>query len=177
MLYFDHNATSPLIPAAREAWLSAVDRFPANPSSPHRWGARAAHALDQARVTAAGFLQCAPGDVVWTGGATEAANALFHHLSARFSGIALISGIEHPCIRASARRWFGSRVEEIPVLASGVVDLNWLESRLNSGGVACVGVMAANNETGVLQPWHAACTLARNRSVPFVCDAVQWIGN
>lgn len=176
MLYFDHNATSPLIPAAREAWLSAVERFPANPSSPHRWGARAAHALDQARVTAAGFLGCSPGDLVWTAGATESANALFHHLSTRSDGIALISGIEHPCIRASARRWFGPRVEEIPVSTAGLVDLDWLEFRLNSGGVACVAVMAANNETGVLQPWQAAGSMARSRSVPFVCDAVQWLG-
>ena len=50
MLYFDHNATSPLIPAAREAWNDATERFFANPSSPHRLGARADAALTQARL-------------------------------------------------------------------------------------------------------------------------------
>lgn len=176
MLYFDHNATSPLIPAARDAWLSAVERFPANPSSPHRWGGRAAHALDQARVTAARFLQCTPGELVWTAGATESANAIFHHLSGQSTGIALISGIEHPCILASARRWFGTRIERIPVLSSGRVDMDWLESRVSSGGLACIAVMAANNETGVLQPWQAVSSLALRASVPMVCDAVQWLG-
>ena len=81
MLYFDHNATTPLLPAARDAWLEAAERFVGNPSSPHRLGQRAEAALQQARETLAGFLGCNAGDIVWTSGATESNTMVFHHLA------------------------------------------------------------------------------------------------
>jgi len=58
MTYFDHNATTPLSAAAREAWLEAAEQFPANPSSPHRLGARAEAALSEAREKLARMLGC-----------------------------------------------------------------------------------------------------------------------
>ena len=71
MIYFDHNATTPLLPEAKQAWLEATDKFIGNPSSPHRVGARADAALQAARETLAGLLGCDPLDLVWTSGATE----------------------------------------------------------------------------------------------------------
>ena len=64
MLYFDHNATHPLSPVARAAWLDATERFIGNPSSPHRLGARAETALDRAREKLAGWLGCTPSEIV-----------------------------------------------------------------------------------------------------------------
>mgnify|MGYP003318491209 CR=1 FL=1 len=58
MLYFDHNATTPLCAAAREAWLDASEQFVGNPSSPHRLGARAERALADARELLAAYLGC-----------------------------------------------------------------------------------------------------------------------
>src|SRR4051812_34706497 len=103
MLYFDHNATSPLCPAAREAWLDATERFIGNPSSPHRLGARADSALMGAREKLAGWLGCSPVEIVWTSGATESNNMVVRHFAAG-EGEAWISAIEHPCVLESVRR-------------------------------------------------------------------------
>lgn len=176
MRYFDHNATAPLHPAARAAWLETVERFPANPSSPHRAGARAEAALTEAREAAAGWLGCSPWDVVWTSGATEAANAVFHHVARTGEGEAWVSAIEHPCVLAAARRWFGPRVRLLPVTPDGVLDLDQLSSQLRGARPAVVAVMAANNEIGTLQPWPEALRLCRERGVPLACDAAQWLG-
>jgi cysteine desulfurase len=174
--YFDHNATSPLSATARAAWLEAVERFPANPSSPHRLGARADAALTEARQAAADWLGCSPFDLVWTGGATEANNAVFHHAAQTASGEVWVSAIEHPCVLAAARRWLEGRVRLIPVTPAGVVNVDWLDDALSRQRPALVALMAANNETGVLQPWREALAMCRRHGVPFACDAAQWLG-
>ena len=178
MLYFDHNASGPLSPAAREAWLDAQERFPANPSSLHRPGQRAEAALDAARASVASHLGCREAGLVWTSGATEAAGAVFGHLAQQAepgAGVWL-SAVEHPCVLESAERAFGGRVRRLPVSVGGVLDLGVLEVALAAERPAAVAVMAASNETGVLQPWEAVQALCRRAGVPFVCDATQWIG-
>lgn len=176
MRNFDQNATHPLAASARVAWLDAVERFPANPSSPHRWGARAAAALDEAREKVACWLGCSPPEVVWASGATEANNAVLHHLGRSREGRILVSAIEHPSVTGPARRWLPDRLEWIPTARSGVVDLNWIRDRLRQGEVGAVVLMAANNETGVLQPWQEARELCAAHATPLVCDAAQWLG-
>ncbi len=170
MRYFDHNATHPLSPAAREAWLEAAERFVGNPSSPHRLGDRADRALTEAREKLAAWLGCAPHDIVWTSGATEANNMALAHLASR-EGELLVSAIEHPCVMESARRYFAGRLQTMPVNSDGVVEVVREETR-----PAAVALMAANNETGVLQPWEETLAWCRERSVPMLCDAAQWIG-
>jgi cysteine desulfurase len=176
MLYFDHNATSPLSDAAREAWLDAIARYPGNPSSPHRLGARADAALSQARERLADWLGCEPAEIVWTAGATEANNTVLYHAAQSSDGEAWVSAIEHPCVMESARRHFSKRHRLIPVTPEGALDLDWLERSLKDHSPSLVAVMAANNETGVLQPWREAMSLCREKGVPFFCDAAQWIG-
>lgn len=178
--YLDHNATSPLLPQARAAWLEAVEQFPGNPSSPHRIGARADRTLEEARQRLAGWLGCQPLDVVWTSGATEACNTVLHHAAAvaeaKGPAQAWISAIEHPAVRDSAEHFFQGRLRTIPVDRRGVVELGWLERELARERPALVAIMAANNETGVLQPWREAQALCAAREVPFFCDATQRCG-
>lgn len=178
MIYFDHNATSPLAPEARAAWLEATDRFIGNPSSPHRVGARADAALTQAREKLASLLGCHSLDLVWTSGATESNNLVVHHFARALDPAAegWVSALEHPSVLEPARRHLGRRLRLIPVTPAGVVDLNWLADHLRQVRPGFVAVMAANNETGVLQPWREVLALCRQRQVPFFCDAVQWIG-
>jgi cysteine desulfurase len=176
VLYFDHNATHPLCAAAREAWLDAVERFIGNPSSPHRLGARADAALGEARQKLAGWLGCGPHEIVWTSGATEANNSALHHAAAASAGEAWISAIEHPCVIEAARRWFAGRQRQIPVTPDGVLDVEWLREELRARLPAVVVAMAANNETGVLQPWPEVLEACRAHGVPLLCDAAQWIG-
>lgn len=178
MIYLDHNASSPLLPQARDAWLEAEERFPGNPSSPHRVGARADHALDQARQRLAAMLDCPPPDIVWTAGATEACATVLHHAAATADAGAsvCVSAIEHPAILANAHHYFPGRVQVIPVDRRGVADLTWLADHVRRQRPALVALMAANNETGVLQPWREARELCAARGVPFCTDATQWCG-
>lgn len=181
MLYFDHNATAPLHPAAMHAWRDAQERFPANPSSLHRMGKRADKALEEARDCLAQHLGCASASLLWTSGATEAANAVFFHLAlaCRESAPAQevwISAVEHPCVGEAAHRYFPGRVREMPVTRAGALDLEFLGTALRGAKPCAVVLMAANNETGILQPWREAAALCRTAGVPLVCDATQWLG-
>jgi cysteine desulfurase len=177
MIYFDHNATTPLLPQARAAWLEAAERYIGNPSSPHRLGGRAEAALSAARERLAGFLGCHALDIVWTSGATESANMVLHHGARTHPGGEVwVSAVEHPCVLEAARFHFSQRTREIPVSRQGAVDLNWLGEQLAQRRPALLAVLAANNETGVLQPWREVGELCRTAGVPFFCDAAQWVG-
>ncbi len=179
MLYFDHNATTPLMPAAREAWLEATEKFIGNPSSPHRLGQRAEAALQNAREQLAACLGCDAMDIVWTSGATESNNMVFHHVARSGAGgdsEVWVSAIEHPCVQAAVDFHFGKRASRIPVTRAGVVDVDWLRAELKRKRPSLIAVMAANNETGVLQPWREVLAQAREARVPFFCDAAQWVG-
>ncbi len=178
MLYFDHNATSPLCPAAREEWLEASEWLVGNPSSPHRLGARSEKALGDARALLADFLGCGPLDIVWTSGATESNNLVLHHCAKALPGDAevWISAIEHPCLIEATRKNFVDRHRLLPVTSGGVLDLEYLEKEIARQRPGLIAVMAANNETGVLQPWREVRALCGEHGIPFFCDAAQWIG-
>lgn len=178
MLYFDHNATTPLLPEAQQAWLEASGNLIGNPSSPHRLGGRAEVALQAAREQLAGFLGCDALDLVWTSGATESAVTVLHHAARTLPADAAIwvSGIEHPCVLDTAQRLLPGRVRVMPVERTGVVSRDWFRQELGQRRPGLVALMAANNETGVLQPWREFLHLCREWEVPFFCDAAQWVG-
>jgi len=178
VLYFDHNATSPLSTVARKAWLDAHEEYQGNPSSPHRLGARAENAIANARASVAKAIGADPYCIVWTSGATEANNTVVRHFAVTHPDRqAWVSAIEHPSLLAPVRYYFpGPRHRLIPVSSTGVVEVDWLERALSRSQPAFVAVMAANNETGVLQPWKEIAALCRRFAVPYFCDAVQWIG-
>ena len=176
MIYFDHNATSPLHPAARDAWLIGCEKFSGNPSSPHRLGARAEAALEDARSSLAKCLLCDQAQIVWTSGATESINTVLHGFIDNGANEVWVSSIEHPAVLNTLKSFVPRNHRLIPVSGSGIVDLNWLRAELALRQPAFVVVMAANNETGVLQPWREILHLCQEWEVPFVCDATQWIG-
>ena len=178
MLYFDHNATTPVLPEARAAGLDACEKFIGNPSSLHRLGQRADAALNLAREQLAALLGCDAPDIVWTSGATESNNLVFHHLARGSSAKdeAWVSAVEHPCVLAAADHYFPGRARRIPVTRAGVVEAGWIRRELRKRRPVVIAVMAANNETGVLQPWREVQALAAGHEVPFFCDAAQWLG-
>ncbi len=177
MPYFDHNATTPLAPAARAAWLRAQDEAWHNPSSLHRPGARARLKLDAVRESLAVLLECDAKRLVFTSGATEGAGAVLAHWAATLPADATvaINPTEHPCALAAAGKCFAGRLHWLSVDRDGLISLDALRAALASG-VRGVVVMAANNETGVLQPWTRIAELCRSAGVPFLCDASQWLG-
>jgi cysteine desulfurase len=178
MIYFDYNATAPVMREAREAWLDVTERIGGNPSSMHQAGTRASIALADAREKLAEHLGCHPLDLIWTSGATEANNMVIHHFAKKLgpTGEVWISAIEHPCVFDSAQHYFGKRAKLIPVTHEGVIDMDWLTTELADSRPALVAVMAANNETGIIQPWREARAICHQYKVPFFTDAVQFIG-
>jgi cysteine desulfurase len=178
MLYFDHNATTPLLPEARAAWLEAAEQFVGNPSSPHRLGQRADRALQEARESLAAILGCDAAEIVWTSGATESNNMVFLHWARSLPAGAEVgvSAIEHPCVLAAGTRFFGERLRRLPVTVSGTLDLDGFRELTRRRRPGAVALMAANNETGVLQPWADVLGLCRELGIPFFCDAAQWLG-
>jgi cysteine desulfurase len=178
MIYFDYNATAPVMREAREAWLEVTEKTGGNPSSMHQAGTRASIALAEAREKLAHFLGCHASDLIWTSGATEANNMVTHHFAKTLGAQdeIWISAIEHPCVHDSAKHYFGKRAKLIPVTHDGVVDLDWITMEMADKRPGLVGIMAANNETGVIQPWREIQAICKTYEVPFFTDAVQFIG-
>ncbi|ADE54963.1 cysteine desulfurase family protein [Coraliomargarita akajimensis] len=172
--YFDHNATTPLSAAAKEAWLSACSDLWQNPSSPYRAAARVRVHLQQAREELAGLLDVRPERIAFNSGATEGNNAVFAHWSRRLPQDALVgvSPTEHPSVLEAAKYYFGERVLWLSLDATGAVDLD----AIPWGRLAALSVMAANNETGVLNPWGRIASRASELGVAYHCDASQWVG-
>lgn len=183
--YLDWNATAPLHPAARAAMVAALDAG-GNPSSPHGEGRRARGFVEEARERIAACLGTLPRNVMFTSGATEAANWVLTPSAAsgrqRTPLAALLVGAtEHPCV-LHGHRFAAEHVHEIPVDAQGRIDVAGLEVRVAAStaqhgtGSVMVALQAANNETGVLHPLaQISKALAPHRAV-LACDAVQAIG-
>ncbi len=178
MAYFDWNATTPLLSKAREAWLNASDARWGNPSTPYRLGAQAKLLLEVSRESVAGLMGVEPTQVVFTSGATESNNGFLREAARKFpQGEIWISAIEHPSVREATHRFWGEeRARQMPVLPDGLLDLDWMVARLEKDRPAMISLMAANNETGVLQPFRQVAELCRSRGIEFHCDAVQWPG-
>ncbi|MFN8104506.1 MAG: aminotransferase class V-fold PLP-dependent enzyme [Acidimicrobiia bacterium] len=147
-VYLDHAASTALRPEARAAADLVAADGPANPTGAHRDAQRMRAHLEAARESIAALWSVAPHRVVFTSGGTESDNTAIAAGATR--GRVLYSAVEHPAVLEPAVRTGG---EAIPVDALGVVDLDALVRMLTSGApVGIVSVMAANNETGVLQP-------------------------
>jgi cysteine desulfurase len=182
--YLDWNATAPLRPEARAAMVAALDAV-GNPSSVHHEGRAVRRLVEQAREQVAGLVGAEPRNVVFMSGGTEAnAMALRPALETRDHkagfGRLMISAVEHASVRAGGG-FVADRVEEIAVTADGVVDLGALECRLarlqrDGGPPPLVSLMAANNETGVIQPVEAAAALVHAAGGLLHVDAVQVVG-
>jgi cysteine desulfurase len=162
MIYFDHNATTPLCTPALEAWTKANRDHWYNASSLYKEAASTSQHLDAARERLAELLGCEASRIVFTSGATEANNALFSHYAGRRCHI---SAIEHPSVRAAAQ------AEVLSVDQNGIVDPATLPTHSD-----LVSIMAANNESGVLQPWRQQLQHCQEHSISFHTDATQWIG-
>jgi cysteine desulfurase len=166
--YLDHNATSPLRPAAFDAMVEALAAG-GNPSSVHRAGRAARARVERARRQVAALVGALPSEVVFTSGGTEANNlTLATGVPRRF----IVSAIEHESVLKAA-----SGAAIVPVDGNGVVDLGALERMLAaSDEPALVSVMFANNETGVVQPIADVVRIARTAGALVHCDAVQGAG-
>ncbi len=167
-LYLDANATEALRPEAREAVLAAFDLV-GNPASVHADGRAARKLLESARAALAARLGARPEDVVFCAGATEANAMAIHGLAG--GGAIVIGATEHDAVRAAAPAALIA-----PVDAAGRLDQAGFTALLAAHRPALACVMAANNETGVLNDIAAIAALCAAQGTRLHVDAVQAAG-
>ena len=181
MIYLDYNATTPLCDAAREAMLPYLGRYFGNPSSVHAAGREARAAIDNARDKLGALLRAKPGEIIFTGGATESCNLAVlglarssssrggHIISNKAEHHAVLHPLEH------LEQHEGFEVTWLNVSGSGMVDLDQLAASIRPD-TRLVSIMTANNETGVIQPMREISQICRDRGVFLHSDMVQAFG-
>ena len=180
-VYLDYNATTPLDPKVREVMLPFLGDFFGNPSSIHHIGRKARSFLDDCRDRVSQIWKCKPSEVVFTSGGTES-NSLGICGTARLmkpKGRHLITtAIEHHAVLHTIEYLVnkeGFEVTILPVDAYGVVSTQDLENAIRNDTIL-VSIMAANNETGAIQPVSELGAICKKHEVLFHTDAVQWFG-
>src|SRR6266446_4933589 len=181
MIYLDYNATTPLCDPAREAMLPYLGRHFGNPSSVHAAGREARAAIDNARDKLGALLRAKPGEIVFTGGATESCNlgvlGLARSSSSR-GGHIISNKAEHHAVLHPLElleQHEGFEVTWLNVSESGMVDLDQLADSIRPD-TRLVSIMTANNETGVIQPMREISQICRDRGVLLHSDMVQSFG-
>ncbi|WP_419841851.1 cysteine desulfurase family protein [Candidatus Poriferisodalis sp.] len=201
-IYLDYNASAPCDPRVTEAVTKAMTDGFGNASSVHRFGLRQAAAVDEARQHVAALVGGRPAGVIFTSGATEANNLALGGLVASdaetwgprtpslvtpeaeapgpLAPRLVISTVEHASVSRTAESLAAAgrcELERAPVTPGGFVDLEALAAMLQPvGRVLLVSIMAANSETGVLNPIAEIADLVHRAGGRFHCDATQMIG-
>jgi cysteine desulfurase len=181
MIYLDYNATTPLCDAAREAMLPYLGRHFGNPSSVHAAGRDARAAIDNSRDKLAGLLRVKPHELIFTSGGTESCNLAVlglarnrssraaHIISAKTEHHAVLNAVEH------LEKHENIEVTWLNVARDGIVDLDQLSKSIRPD-TRLVSIMAANNETGVIQPMPEISQICREHGVLLHTDMVQAFG-
>ena len=180
-VYLDHNATTPVDPKVADAmWPFLTEHF-GNAASGHRFADTPRRALAEARSQVADLVGATPGEVVFTSSGSEA-NLLALRGTVLATGRShphvITQATEHPAVLETVRaleRLHGARSTVLPVDGDGLVDPAALTSALTDNTVL-VSIMAANNETGALQPIQELAARTRAHGALFHCDAAQAAG-
>lgn len=177
-VYLDWNSTTPLAEEVVEGMAQQRDALWGNPSSVHSAGRRARHALEQTRETLAEILGFHPRDVVMTGSGTEANNLALHAAE-----VLMVSRLEHPSVTRMAEKLerSGKRVVWLDTPALGRIERQAVERALGDLEPALrrrtvVALMAANHETGVVQPIEEVARAVHAVGARLHVDAVQLLG-
>ena len=179
-IYFDHNATTPLIDEVFEAMLPYLKNEWGNPSSIHWAGRGPKKAVDEARDQVAALLNCTPLEVIFTGSGSESDNLAIKGLAyaKRKKGNHIITTkVEHPAVLNTCKYMTkeGFDVTYLDVDSDGMIDLDELKKSIKDETIL-ISIMYANNETGVIFPINEIGDIARARGVTFHTDAVQAVG-
>ena len=172
-VYLDYNATAPAQPEVIKAMAETMALGATNPSSVHAPGREARRRIEKAREEVAALVDADAEQVIFTMGGTEANNLV---LAGCGMPRILVSAVEHAAVlRVALMKSQNANV--IPVSIDGVVDLDALDQLLGADETpALVSVMAANNETGVLQPIKEVVEISRSHDAKIHTDAAQAAG-
>ncbi|MEO0311409.1 MAG: hypothetical protein RIQ89_1066 [Bacteroidota bacterium] len=180
-VYLDNAATTPIDPQVIDAMIPIMkDQF-GNPSSIHSYGRTVKAHLEQSRKTIASLLNCAPSEIFFTSGGTEANNMAIGG-AIRDLGVRHIitSAIEHHAVLHTAEfkhQYDQVRLSFVKLLPNGHIDLQDLEQLLANNEKSLVSLMHANNEVGNLLPMQAVADLCNQYNAIFHSDTVQTMGH
>jgi cysteine desulfurase len=180
-VYLDHNATTPVRPEVIAAMVPMFREDFGNPSSAHFCGGVPRTRREEARARVAALLGCCPVEIVFTSGGTESDNQAIKGaaFALREKGAHLItSKVEHHAVLHTCRwleRRLGCAVTYLDVDGTGRVDPEAVRAAITPSTIL-VSIMAANNETGSVNPVAAIGRICRERGVLFHTDAVQAVG-
>ncbi len=179
-IYLDYNASTPVAPEAFEAMRPFFTDHYGNPSSNHWAGIPARDAVEGARRQVADLLGCAPAEIVFTSGGTEANNHAIKGVffASRGKGYHIITtAVEHPAILNPCQflEKLGAQITVVPVDRFGRVDPDAIRRAITPKTVL-ITVMHANNEVGTIQPIPEISTIAREAGILFHTDAAQSVG-
>jgi cysteine desulfurase len=175
-VYFDNNATTPVLPAVMEAMRPYFFEQFGNASSIHHHGQETRAAVERARESVAKLLGCRTAEVVFTSGGTEGDNLALFGITAPGDHV-ITSTIEHHAVLNACKNLEsrGCEVSYVPVDGRGVVDPDDVRRALRPN-TKLITIMMANNETGALQPVQEIGAIAAEADVYFHTDAVQAAG-
>jgi cysteine desulfurase len=179
VIYLDHNASTPVLPRVRDAMMRALDEGFGNPSATHAFGTSARRIVERAREQVAALIGASPREIVFTSGGTEANNLAIRGMARAASGLASVtSSIEHPATLEPARcvAESGAPLRLVEPTSDGVIPASEVARSLPDRGPCLVSVIAAQNETGVLQPIGEIAEVARDRGAWVHVDAAQAVG-
>jgi cysteine desulfurase len=178
-IYFDHNATTPVAPEVLEAVSLCLGQVYGNASSIHYFGQLAKQRLEAARRQVAALIGCAPTELVFTSGGTEANNIAVLGVARGAGGAkhVIVSAIEHPAVLGPCAQLEreGVQVTRVRVGPSGIVDPADVRGALRPE-TALISIMHANNELGTIQPIGEIARIAHQAGVPLHVDGVQALG-
>ena len=179
-VYFDHSATTRVLPEVEEAILPFLTEKWGNPSSLHSFGREAKLAVEDSRQSLAKLLNCDPTEIVFTSGGTESNNLAIKGVAmykGKMKGHIITTKIEHHAVLEPCEwlKRFGFDVTFLPVSSEGLIDAGEVERAIRNDTIL-ISVMMANNEIGTIQPYKEIGSIAKDRNIPFHTDAVQAIG-
>ncbi|MFW6324090.1 MAG: cysteine desulfurase family protein, partial [Desulfovibrionales bacterium] len=177
-LYFDYNATTPVLPRIRESMLPFLGPVFGNPGSDHVFGLHAKEGVHKGRFSISSLLGCRPEEVIFTGCATESNNLAL--LGTLVSGDHVItSSVEHPAVLEPLKHFAknNGKITILPVDQNGLVSPEDA-ARSVTPETKLVSVMLANNETGAIQPVARLAALIREKKSDVLVhtDAAQAVG-
>lgn len=184
-IYLDHNATTPLHPAVKEAIVEAMELF-GNPSSLHAFGRQARGMIEDSRQQVASFIKAKKNEIIFMGSGSEANNTVLSifacsslQCNCNWKGRRdiITTSIEHPCILETSKCLFdrGIKVAYLNVDKYGKIDIEQLKDSITEK-TGLISVMMANNEIGTIQDIKAIAQIAHQQGVLFHTDAVQAVG-
>ncbi len=186
MIYADYNGSSLLNTEVKQYLLDRLEKNGpyGNPNSSHFHGVSIMGAMNKARNICAEVLDAKPEQVIFTSGATEGISNIFHSVLNQNQldekNIIIVSGIEHASIYNNLKHFEskGYLIQEIKTETNGVINLGHLNDLIEkyNGKIALVTAMAANNESGVLQPYQEISSLCHKHSIEYFCDSTQLVG-